>query len=65
MEGDHSRMSRGGKRLDKFFYTGSIDAVAVAEAENHTGKVSRLRIDLKTNIRVWGKRNLWRCVPIG
>ena len=51
--GKQSRNSKGGKRLDKFFYTGSIDAVAVAEAEDHTGKVGRLGIGLKTNIRVW------------
>lgn len=51
--GKQSPNRNGGKRIDKFFYTGSIDAVAVAEAEDHTGKVGRLGIGLKTNIRVW------------
>jgi hypothetical protein len=32
-----------------------IDTVAVAEAEDHTGKVGQLEIGLKKNIRVWEK----------
>lgn len=53
--GKQSYSKSSGKRLDKFFYTGSIKAEVVAEAEDHTRKVGRLGIGLKTNIKVWEK----------
>lgn len=55
IQGKQLRNSKGGKRLDKLFYTRSIDAVAVAKVEDYIGKVGQLGIGLKTNIRVQEK----------
>ena len=51
--GYQSPHARTRKRLDKFFYTGSVDVVAPAEAQDLAGRVGRLGIDLKTMVEVW------------
>ena len=38
------------KRMDKFFYTGSMDMVALNEVQDITGKVGRLGIGVKTRV---------------
>jgi tyrosyl-DNA phosphodiesterase 2 len=51
--GYQSQSARSRKRLDKFFYTGLVDVVALAEAQDLTGKVGRLGIDVKTKVEAW------------
>ena len=46
-KGAHSR-----KRMDKFLYTGSVDAEAPREAQDLSGKIGRLGIGLKTKVEV-------------
>ncbi|RYP25231.1 hypothetical protein DL765_000112 [Monosporascus sp. GIB2] len=48
--GYQSDKARTRKRLDKFLYTGSIETLAVDEAQDVTGKLGRFGIGLKTNI---------------
>jgi tyrosyl-DNA phosphodiesterase 2 len=50
--GYQSRCSRTRKRLDKFFYTGSVDMVVLAELQDFAGKIGRLGIGLKTKVDV-------------
>jgi tyrosyl-DNA phosphodiesterase 2 len=50
--GYQSRGSRTRKRLDKFFYTGSVDMVVLAELQDFAGKIGRLGIGLKTKVDV-------------
>jgi len=47
------RVGGSRKRLDKFFYTGSIDTIALAEVPDLAGKIARLGIGLKTKVEVW------------
>lgn len=51
--GAHSR-----KRMDKFFYTGSVDTEALSEAQDSSGKVGRLGIGLKTKVEVLASENI-------
>jgi tyrosyl-DNA phosphodiesterase 2 len=51
--GYQSNGRRGRKRMDKFFYTGSIQTVAVQEAQDITGRLGRLGIGLKTEVEAW------------
>ena len=51
--GYQSRAAKSRKRLDKFFYTGSADTVALPEAQDLTGKFGRLGIGVKTKVEVW------------
>ena len=51
--GYQSRAPRSRKRLDKFFYTGSADTVALPEAQDLAGKIGRLGIGVKTKVEVW------------
>lgn len=39
--------------MDKFFYTGSIETVALNEAQDVSGRLGRLGIDLKTEVEAW------------
>ena len=50
--GYQSAGPRGRKRMDKFFYTGSVDTEALSEAQDLSGKVGRLVIGLKTKVDV-------------
>lgn len=45
--GYQSNKPRERKRMDKFFYTGSIETVALCEAQDVTGRLGRLGIGLK------------------
>jgi tyrosyl-DNA phosphodiesterase 2 len=51
--GYQSQGAKSRKRLDKFFYTGSVDTIALAEVQDLTGKIGRLGIGLKTKVEVW------------
>lgn len=51
--GYQSKGKRGRKRLDKFFYTGSIEMVALSEAHDVTGRLGQFGIDLKTEVETW------------
>ncbi|KAF1951661.1 hypothetical protein CC80DRAFT_424110 [Byssothecium circinans] len=46
--GYHSDKYRERKRLDKFFYTGSLETVPLSEVQDITGKLGRFDIGLKT-----------------
>ncbi|ERF77113.1 hypothetical protein EPUS_08680 [Endocarpon pusillum Z07020] len=48
-----SKSSRERKRMDKFFYTGSLETVAIHEAQDITGRLGRLGISLKTEVEAW------------
>jgi len=50
--GYQSKNSHSRKRMDKFFYTGSVDTEALSGAQDLTGKVGRLGIGLKTKVEV-------------
>ena len=50
--GYQSTGPHGRKRMDKFFYTGSVDTEALGEAQDLSGKVGRLGIGLKTKVEV-------------
>jgi len=39
--------------MDKFFYTGSIETIALNEAQDVSGRLGRLGIDLKTEVEAW------------
>jgi len=53
--GYQSRSKSERKRMDKFFYIGSIETVALnIEAQDVCGRVERLGIDLKTEIEGLG-----------
>jgi tyrosyl-DNA phosphodiesterase 2 len=41
------------KRLDKFFYTGLLETIALTEPQDVTGKVGRLGIGLTTEVVAW------------
>jgi tyrosyl-DNA phosphodiesterase 2 len=41
------------KRMDKFFYTGSIETVAIHVVQDITGGLGRLGIGLKTEVEAW------------
>lgn len=45
--------SRGGKRTDKFYYTGQLKTVPLSEPTEVTGTIGRLGIGLKTNVEAW------------
>ncbi|KAI9769853.1 MAG: hypothetical protein M1840_003847 [Geoglossum simile] len=51
--GYQSNSKRERKRMDKFFYTGSIETVALNSAQDVSGMLGRLGIDLKTEVEVW------------
>ena len=51
--GYQSQRANSRKRLDKFFYTGLVETMALVEPQDLTGKVGRLGIGIKTNIQVW------------
>lgn len=51
--GYQSSKKQGGKRMDKFLYTGSIETLAVDEAQDTTGKLGRFGIGLKTEVEAW------------
>ncbi|KAF7511609.1 hypothetical protein GJ744_003772 [Endocarpon pusillum] len=51
--GYQSKSRRERKRMDKFFYTGSLETVAVHEAQDITGRLGRLGIGLKTEVGAW------------
>lgn len=40
--------------MDKFFYTGSIETVAIHGVQDITGRLGRLGIGLKTEVEAWG-----------
>ena len=50
--GYQSKKPRSHKRMDKFFYTGSVDTEAPIEAQDLSGKIGRLVIGLKTKVEV-------------
>lgn len=50
--------SRSYHRLDKFFYTGSVETVAVREAQDVAGRFGRVGIGLKTEIERWRYRSV-------
>ncbi|KAK3348938.1 Endonuclease/exonuclease/phosphatase, partial [Lasiosphaeria hispida] len=56
--GYQSKGPRGRKRLDKFFYTGSLLTVPVAEAQDTVGRLGRMGVGLKTEADVW-ELDLW------
>jgi tyrosyl-DNA phosphodiesterase 2 len=41
------------QRLDKFFYTGAVELIALTEIKDLAGKIGRLGIGLKTKVEVW------------
>jgi tyrosyl-DNA phosphodiesterase 2 len=41
------------QRLDKFFYTGAVEVIALNEIKDLAGKIGRLGIGLKTKVEVW------------
>lgn len=51
--GYQSEKSRSRKRLDEFFYTGSLETLPVVESQGLAGKIGRLGIGLKTKIGAW------------
>ncbi|KAI8944995.1 Endonuclease/exonuclease/phosphatase [Xylaria longipes] len=55
--GYQSPKSRNRKRLDKFFYTGSVETFAVHEAQDIAGRFGRFGIGLKTEIEAWKKES--------
>lgn len=52
---------KGGKRLDKIFYTGSIDVVPVAEAENILEKLADLELALRQILEFGKEKTLVMC----
>lgn len=56
--GYHSKQSRTRKRMDKFLYTGSLQTVALDEAQDVTGKLGRLGIGLKTEVDAWEEETM-------
>jgi tyrosyl-DNA phosphodiesterase 2 len=57
--GYQSDKNRERKRLDKFFYTGSLETVPFSEIHDVTGKLGRLGIGLKTEVDAWE----WTLLP--
>ena len=51
--GYRSNGKRERKRLDKFFYTGCIETLPLTEAQDISGRIGRLGIDLKTEVEAW------------
>ena len=51
--GYQSSGSRNRKRLDKFFYTGSIETVSLRETEDLAGRIGRIGLGLKTEVEAW------------
>lgn len=51
--GYQSKAKRNGKRMDKFFYTGLLKAVALGEAQDVTGRFGRIGMGLKTEVEAW------------
>jgi hypothetical protein len=51
--GYQSDRSRTRKHLDKFFYTGQVETMALTEPQDVTGKLGRVGIDLKTDVEAW------------
>ncbi|KAI1194797.1 Endonuclease/exonuclease/phosphatase [Nemania serpens] len=51
--GYQSPKRRNRQRLDKFFYTGSVETFAADEAQDVAGRFGRLGIGLKTEIKAW------------
>ncbi|KAL5405588.1 hypothetical protein PMIN04_012302, partial [Paraphaeosphaeria minitans] len=45
--------ARTRKRMDKFFYSGLVEAVALTEPQDATGKLGRIGIGLETEIEAW------------
>jgi len=56
--GYQSNKSRERKRMDKFLYTGSLETVALDEAQDVMGRLGRLGIGLKTELDVWEKETV-------
>ncbi|KIX01144.1 uncharacterized protein Z518_10210 [Rhinocladiella mackenziei CBS 650.93] len=48
-----SGRNRWMKRLDKFFYTGSLETSPLSEIQDVAGKLGRLGIGLKTEVDAW------------
>jgi hypothetical protein len=44
--------------MDKFLYTGSVETVALDEAQDVMGRLGRLGIGLKTELDVWEKETV-------
>ncbi|KAH8746073.1 hypothetical protein F5883DRAFT_255746 [Diaporthe sp. PMI_573] len=51
--GYQSNDKRNRKRLDEFFYTGSMEVTALDDIHDVTGNLGRLGIDFKTDVEVW------------
>ena len=52
----HGYQSRGDshpKRLDKFFYTGSIETMTPSKIQDVVGRLGRLGIHLRTDVEAW------------
>lgn len=51
------------KRMDKFFYTGLMETVALTEPQDVTGRLGRVGISLKTEVEAWeGETTEWNFV---
>ncbi|KAL6702729.1 hypothetical protein ACN47E_001011 [Coniothyrium glycines] len=51
--GYQSNGARTRKRLDKFYYTGQLETVPLAESQDVTGKIGRIGIGCKTEVEAW------------
>lgn len=51
--GYQCKNSRNRKRMDKFFYTGLVETVALTEPQDLVGKLGRIGIALKTEVEAW------------
>ena len=51
--GYQSKNAHSRKRLDKFFYTGSVEIMTIPEAQDLAGKIGRLGIGTKTRVGTW------------
>ena len=49
--------------MDKFFYTGLVETVALTEPQDLTGRLGRVGIGLKTEVEAWeGETTEWSFV---
>ena len=51
--------------MDKFLYTGSLETVALDEAQDVIGRLGRLGIGLKTEVDVWEKEAVEKLIVRG
>lgn len=51
--GYQSEKARNRKRLDKFFYTGRVETVALKKSQDVTGKLGRVGIGVRTEVEAW------------